>query len=270
MPDYADLEARARRIRANVVRMAHRGKEGHLQGALSCVDILTALYGGWLRGKPGDPERDRLYFSKGHACAALYATWAEFGLIDPALLETYAQPGSPLTSHPDKGLMLLLEMSAGSLGHGLGYAAGAAYGLRLRGSEARCVALLSDGECNEGSVWEAAMFAAAQGLGNLTCIVDANGMQSVATHRAVNGKTSLARKFEACGWVTQEVNGHDFSSLHFGLSSRRRGHGVPFAIIAHTTPGKGVSFMEQSPDALWHYRVPSDEDLAAALKELAA
>jgi transketolase len=261
---FKELEDKARAIRATIIQMAHDAGEGHLQGALSCVDILVALYNGFLREEP----RDRFYFSKGHTAAALYATWAEKGIIPREELKTYCKANSRLPSHPSKQAMPLLEVSSGSLGMGLGVAAGAAYGLKLDNNSSRCIVLMSDGECNEGSVWEAAMFAKAQKLNNLIAIVDNNNIQSVGKHDELNGNTFLRKKFQAFGWDTFCCNGNKINDILYVL-----GHAIiepksPLAIIANTTGGKDVDFMENQ--VLWHYRTPSDDDLKRALEQLGA
>jgi len=267
--DPAALGKKARQLRATCVQLAHDGKEGHLNGALSCVDILIALYYFWLDispDEPKNPERDRFLFSKGHACAALYGILADRGFFPKELLSSYARDDSPLPSHPCIHALPLLESSAGSLGHGLGIASGMAYALRLDGRRARVAALISDGECNEGSTWEAAMFAAAHRLDNLLVVVDYNGIQSVGRSDELMGHTSLAEKFAAFGWGVRTVNGLDIPAIVGALAEFPFESGRPSAIIAKTIAGAGVSFMEDQ--VLWHYRVPSGEDLRRALAEL--
>lgn len=268
-PNLHFLQRKARALRATCVQLAHDGREGHLNGALSCIDILIALYYHWLNVSPDDPkrpERDRFIFSKGHACTALYAVLADKGFIPKELLARYAQNDSPLPSHPCIHALPLLECSAGSLGHGLGMASGLAYGLKLDGNSARAAALISDGECNEGSTWEAAMFAAAKKLDNLLLVVDYNGVQSVGRSDELMGHTSLEEKFRAFGWEARTVDGLDTAALIEVLATFPFAAGRPSAIIAKTRAGAGVSFMEDQ--VLWHYRVPSDDDLARALAEL--
>lgn len=271
VPDPQLLAQKARTIRATCVQLAHDGREGHLNGALSSVDILLALYHGWLDVSPEEPQRpdrDRFIFSKGHACTSLYAVLAERGFIPTELLERYATNDSPLPSHPCVHALPLLDCSAGSLGHGAGMAAGLAYGLRLDGNPARVAALISDGECNEGSTWEAATFAVAKGLDNLLVVVDYNGVQSVGRADELMGRTSLEEKFRAFGWGALSIDGHDPAALLEVLAAFPFAAGRPSALIARTRAGAGVSFMEDQ--VLWHYRVPSDEDLARALAELDA
>jgi transketolase len=271
VPEVTTLTRAARRIRATCVQLAHDARKGHLKSALSCVDILVALYhGGWLRVSPAAPQapaRDRFYLSKGHGCTSLYAVLADRGFIDRELLAHYGETDAALQSHPCRHALPVLECTSGSLGHGVGIAAGALYGLRLAGNHtSRGVVLVSDGECNEGSTWEAAMFAAAQRLERLVVIVDENGIQAVGRSAAIMGGTSLEEKFRAFGFGARTVDGHDFGALRAALDAVPFTPGHPSAIVARTKSGAGVSFMED--DVLWHYRVPSDEDLARALAEL--
>ena len=263
------LEKKARQLRATCVHMALDGKEGHLSSALSCMDLLVGLYYHWLRIDPKNPKdhkRDRFIFSKGHACTALYAVMADRDFFPKKWLYRYAQNDSPLPNHPCKHSLPLLECSSGSLGHGLGIGTGMVYGLRLDGVDARTVVLMSDGECNEGSVWEAAMFAAANKFENLLAIVDYNGVQAVGRSDQLMGYTSLEEKFKAFGWNALTINGNNLNEIIAALDTFPFEKGRPSAIIAKTTAGSGVRFMEDQ--VLWHYRVPSDEDLKLALEEL--
>lgn len=267
--DLPALATRARRLRATCIKMSHVGKEGHLGGALSCIDILVALYHVWLNVSPEQPkaaDRDRLFFSKGHACSALYAALADRGFFDPAALATYNQAGSPFPLHSCKHSLPVLEMSAGSLGHGLGIATGAAYGLRMDHNPARIVVLMSDGECNEGSVWEAAMLAKAQSLDRLIAIVDYNGTQSIGFTDDLMGHTSIEEKFRSFGWNASTIDGNNIAAIVKSLDAITFDTGRPTAIVAKTR--KGVSFMEDQ--ILWHYRVPPADEVARALDELAA
>jgi len=259
-----DMEARAKHIRSNCVEMSYNGQEGHLGSALSCVDILVALYSHF-NLDPDDESRDRLYFSKGHACSALYATLAEFDFLDQSDLYNYAQHGEALTPHPDKNLLSILEMSAGSLGHGLGIACGAAYALKQQGSKSRCIVLMGDGECNEGSVWEAAQFAAAHKLDNLLVVVDYNRIQSIGRTDDIAGRMDLGDKFEAFGWDSDWADGHDIDDLLDAWECKHK-KGMPTVVVAYTTAGKGVSFMEDQ--ILWHYRVPDKDEVERALEEI--
>jgi transketolase len=266
-----ELTKMAGRIRATCVKMAFDAKESHLSSALSCVDILTVLFGGFLNyydgGKSRKLERDRFILSKGHGCSALYATMAAFKIISPELLEEYSRTNSALPNHPCKYALPQLEISSGSLGHGLGIAGGILYGLRLdQNSKSRAVVLMSDGECNEGSVWEATMFAAAQKLTNLLAIVDYNGSQAVGKSDVLMGFTSLEEKFHSFGWEAISVNGNNISVLIDVLNKFPFSTEKPSVIIANTVSGAGVSFMEK--DQIWFYRSPSRQDLDRALVEI--
>lgn len=270
-PDFAALRRKSNEVRATIVQMAHDGKECHLNGALSCVELLIALYYCWLKISPHDlrnPSRDRFIFSKGHACTALYAVLADLGFIPVKELHRYAEGGSPLPSHLCRHALPILEWSSGSLGHGLGVGTGMGYGLKLDGLAGRAVVLLSDGECNEGSVWEAAMFASSKRLDNVLAVVDYNGIQSIGRTDDLTGGASFAEKFRAFGWSVQEVDGHNIEAVVDALNNAQLGLGRPCAIIARTVAGAGISFMEDQ--VLWHYRTPSDDDLRKALSELAA
>lgn len=263
------LEKKARQLRATCIQMAHDSREGHLKSALSCLDILIALYYTWLNVDPEDclkPERDRFILSKGHACTALYTVLADRGFIPIEWLSGYGHPHGPLPNHPCKHALPLLECSSGSLGHGLGIATGMVYGFRLDKNQARLVVLMSDGECNEGSVWEAAMFACAHRMEQLLAIVDNNGVQAVGRSEEIMGNTSLEEKFRSFGWGARTINGNDLSEVIEALGNFPFEKGRPSAIIAETTAGAGVSFMEDQ--VLWHYRVPSSEDVSRALREL--
>jgi transketolase len=266
-----DLEQKARDWRATCVQMAYDGHEGHLSSALSCVDLMVGLFYNWLNVSPHEPKektRDRLIFSKGHACAALYTGMADRDFFPKEWLSRYAQSDSPLPNHPCIHALPSLEFSSGSLGHGLGVATGILYGLNLDKVKARSVVVMSDGECNEGSVWEAATFAAAHNLEGLLAIVDYNGIQAVGRSDELMGHTSLEEKFRAFGWGARTINGNDLSEVIATLDDFPFETGRPSVIVAKTTGGSGISFMED--DVLWHYRTPSDEDLSRALKELDA
>jgi transketolase len=263
------LEKKACQARATCVQIAHDGKVGHLGSALSCVDALIALFYCWLRfspENPKDPERDRFIMSKGHGCASLYTVMAQRGFFPAKTLAEYGRMDSCLPDHPCRFALPLLECSTGSLGHGLGLATGMLYGLRLKGSSARAVVLMSDGECNEGTVWEAAMFAAAQKLDNLLALVDYNGLQAVGRSDEIMGHTSLEEKFRAFGWSAVTVNGNKIAEILRELNRFPFEPGRPSCIILKTKKGSGISFMEDK--VVWHYRIPSDEDLRLALEEL--
>jgi transketolase len=267
--DDMDASAVARRIRRHVVRMSHDGRSPHLGSCLSCIDILVAAYFGALRidaTRPDAAHRDRFILSKGHAAPALYATLAERGFFAESLLNSYNQDGGVLAEQPSPGCVPGLEAATGSLGHGLPLGVGMALAGRIQGGDYRVIALLSDGECNEGSVWEAAMFAAAQRLDRLMAVVDYNRWQATGRSDDIMALAPLAEKWRAFGWSTKEVDGHDLPGLVDAMRDLPDGTGRPVAVVAHTVKGKGVSFMED--DNNWHYRVPNDEELHAALAEI--
>jgi transketolase len=263
------LQTRARAVRVATVRMAHDGKTPHVGSALSCADLLVALYFHAMRIDPSTPQtdnQDRFVMSKGHGCMSYYATLAERGYFPQSLLATYAQNGGTLAEHPCPQGVPGVEVATGSLGHGLAVAAGTALARRLDARPGRVFVLLSDGECNEGSVWEAAMFAAGRNLDNLIALVDYNKLQAMGRSNEVTGLAPLADKWRAFGWATREIDGHDLHAIVGTLDDLPFAPRQPSAIVAHTVKGKGVSFMED--DLEWHYRPPNDDDLARALREL--
>jgi len=256
-------------VRRRSLRMVHRAKLGHPGGDLSSADILVTLYFAVLRidkDRPDAPDRDRFIMSKGHCSASLYATLAAAGFLPEEELETFAQPLSRLSGHPDRTKTPGVEASTGTLGHGLPVAVGAALAARIDGAAWRTFVLTGDGELQEGSNWEAAMAAAHFGLDNLTLIVDRNMLQQGdATERTIRLEP-LAEKWRAFGWAVREVNGHDHAALLEAFGRLPFEPGRPSCIIAHTHKGCGVSFIEDRPE--WHHRVPTDEELEAALLEL--
>ncbi len=263
------LERAAARLRGRVIEVSGRAQVPHLGSCLSCVDLLTVLYGRVLRvdpTKPRDPERDRFILSKGHAAPALFQVLAWRGFFPEAWLEGYGDDGSLFGEHPPAHGVPGVEAATGSLGHGLPMGVGMAMGARLKGLANRTFVLLSDGECNEGAVWEAAMMAAAQKLESLTALIDFNKWQATGRSEEVLALGPLPEKWRAFGWEAVEVDGHDHAALIKVLSRDRRGAGRPLAIIAHTVKGKGVSFMED--DNNWHYRTPTAEEIVAAHREL--
>lgn len=258
----------ARAGRRDVLRMAVRAREGHIASAFSCMEILAALYADVLRVDPANPrwpQRDRFVMSKGHACAAHYAMLARRGFFPAALLETIGSRGTPLGGHPDHTQVPGLETSAGSLGHGLSLAAGMALAASQDGADWRVFALLSDGECQEGSTWEAALFAPSRRLDGLVAIVDYNRQQALGHMKDIVPMDPMGEKWAAFGWQVQEVDGHDPAALLNAFGNLPR-EGKPHLIVAHTVKGKGVSFMEGVPH--WHARVPTPEELATALREI--
>ena len=266
-----ELERRANDMRADIVRMIAEAGSGHPGGSLSCADILAALYfGGVLEHDPRNPQwegRDRFILAKGHAAPALYAVLAQAGYFPREELATLRKLGSRLQGHPDSNQVPGVEVSTGSLGQGLSVAAGAAAGLKLDGAPQTVFALLGDGECQEGQVWEAAMFAAHRQLDNLVAVVDRNGLQIDGRTCDVCDPGDLGAKFAAFGWDVDEVDGHDLDALVAVLGAAKAGRdGRPHAVIARTVKGKGVPFMEN--EAGWHGKAPNAEQAAEALAAL--
>ena len=246
--------------------MVHRAKASHIASALSVTDILAVLYGQIMRFDPAnedDSSRDRFILSKGHACVAAYATLAEVGFIPQEQLETYGDDFSWLMNHISHKVNGV-EFSTGSLGHGLPFGVGKALAAKIRGEAWRTFVLLSDGEMDEGSNWEALMFATHNKLSKLTAIIDYNKLQSLDSIANTLGLEPLLDKLSAFGCQVSEIAGHDHQEIARALSCFS--NEKPTVIVAHTTKGKGVSFMENRVE--WHYKNPSDEQLAAALTEL--
>lgn len=263
--DSRDL---ARRTRLQALHMVYRAKASHIGSALSIGDIVAVLYGQVMRLDPTDPAapaRDRFILSKGHACVAVYAVLAETGFFPRADLLKYGQDHSVLMNHISHKVAGV-EFSTGSLGHGLPFGAGKALAARRMNKTWRTFVLLSDGELGEGSNWEAMMFAAHHHLDNLVAIVDYNKLQSLTTIDKTLRLEPLAEKMRAFGWAVREVDGHNHVALSELLAHAPWEAGKPSVLIAHTTKGKGVSYMENSVD--WHYKSPSAEQLARAVEEL--
>lgn len=267
--DIGSYQALATRIRAHALRMVHRARSSHIGTSLSAADLLAVLYGGVLRidsSRPDWPDRDRFILSKGHGGAAVYAVLAEKGFFPKEWLGTYCQDGSCLGGHITHHSVPGVEASTGSLGHGLSIGCGMALAGRHDGRHYRVFVLLSDGECDEGSTWEAVLFAPHHRLDNLVAIVDYNKIQSFGTVKEVLDLEPLAGKWQAFGWATREIDGHDFKQIEDALLSVPFESGRPSCIIANTIKGKGVSFMEGQ--LAWHYKSPSNEQLSQALAEL--
>lgn len=260
----------ARQVRLRVLDLCHRKRASHIGGAFSVTDILAVLYDGILDVSPDTPrapDRDRLLYSKGHACTALYATLELCGFLQGQdLLAAFAEDGSIFTSHVNHRVPGI-ELSTGSLGHALGVACGCALAMTRQRRAASVFAILSDGELDEGSNWEAFLFAAHHRLDNLVVVIDYNKIQSFGSVQEVMNLEPLADKFRAFNWDVEEVDGHSHDALREVLGrAKQRRSGRPTCVIAHTVKGKGVSFMEN--DLVWHYRSPSDADLLKARAEL--
>lgn len=259
----------ARKIRYQIIQLSHIGEAPHLGSSLSCVDLIVALYYSFLKidpHHPEDPHRDRFILSKGHAITTLYAILAEKGFFPESWLQTFNCDGTHLPEHPTPRCVPGVEMATGSLGHGLSVGLGQAMAGRLLQIPYRVVALLSDGECNEGSVWEAALFAPAQRIDNLIAIIDFNKWQATGRSEQIMQLSPLKAKWEAFGWQSYEIDGNDMGQILDVLQKIPESPGKPTAIIAHTVKGKGVSFMEDNNN--WHYRIPTVQDLEKVKIEL--
>ena len=260
----------SKRIRGHALRMVQRTNSSHIGSGLSMADIVSVLYAKVMQLRPQEPDwagRDRFLLSKGHAAAMLYAALHESGFFPQDWLERYCEFGSPLAGHVTHCKVPGVEASSGSLGHGLGLACGMALAGKVDKASWRVFVVLSDGECDEGSIWEAAMFAPFHKLGNLTAIVDYNKIQSFGAVAEVLDLEPFADKWRAFGWQVTEVDGHDHTALESALGTHPF-DGPPHLILAHTVKGKGVSFMENK--LMWHYKSPSPEQLAQALQDVEA
>lgn len=266
-----DTRALALRLRRHVVEMTHLGKSSHVGSCLSMADIMAVLYGRILRVDPERPQwagRDRFVLSKGHAGACVYAALAERGFFPRSELAKHYQNGSVFSGHVSHKGVPGVEISTGSLGHGLPVATGMAYRLRLQGGSQRVFCVLSDGECDEGSNWEAFLFAAHHGLDNLVVVVDFNRIQSLAPTSETIGLEPFEAKMSAFNWGVKRIDGHDHNALAETLGTVPIEPGKPSIVIAETIKGKGISFMENS--VLWHYRNAQGEEYEAAVAELDA
>lgn len=267
--DVDEARRLARRIRRAVVQMTHRAGASHTGSALSAADLIAALYSGVLRVAAAaveSPQRDRFILSKGHACAALYAALAERGFFPRSWLRDFCQDGAPLAGHATHNGVPGVEVSSGSLGHGLSIGCGLALAAQHDAAPYRVFVLLSDGECDEGSVWEAALFAAHHALDNLVAIIDYNKIQSLGTVDEVLKLEPFAEKWRAFSWSVAEIDGHSMPEIGAALETFPRQPGKPSCVVAHTVKGRGVSFMEDR--LLWHYRAPNAAELNRALDEL--
>jgi transketolase len=259
----------ARKIRGHALRMVHRTNSSHIGSGLSMADLIGVLYTSVLNLRPAEPkwpERDRFILSKGHAAAMLYSALAQRGFFPVDWLDRYCEAGNPLAGHVTHCKVPGVEVSSGSLGHGLGLGCGMALAGKADKARWNVYVLLSDGECDEGSIWEAALFAPHHKLDNLTAIVDYNKIQSFGSVRDVLDLEPFAEKWRAFGWDVSEIDGHNHDQIEDALARRGNPSGRPRLILAHTIKGKGVSFMESQ--LAWHYKSPSADQLEQALKEL--
>lgn len=264
-----ELQKHAVEIRKGILRGVHSAKSGHPGGSLSAADIFTYLYFEELNVDPKNPQkedRDRFVLSKGHVAPGLYATLAERGFFPKEDLETLRHVGSYLQGHPDKKHTPGVDMSSGSLGQGISAAVGMALSGKMDNKSYRVYTLLGDGEIQEGQVWEASMFAGARKLDNLVVIVDNNGLQIDGKVDEVCSPYPIDKKFEAFNFHVISIDAHNFEEIEAAFEEARKTKGMPTAIVAHSTKGKGVSFMENK--ASWHGSAPNDEQFALAMEEL--
>lgn len=259
----------AKAIRRDILHMIYKSKAPHIGSSFSIVEILVALYCKYLKISPDntlDWDRDRFILSKGHGCAALYAVLAHRGFLDSDDIKGFGSNGGTLEWHPSIDLARGIEVSTGSLGHGLSIGTGMAIAAKCDKASSRVFALMSDGEIQSGFVWEAAMFAAHHKLDNLVAIIDYNKIQALGKVEEVNDLEPLGDKWFSFGWEAKEIDGHDLGQIFSALENIPFKKGKPSVIIAHTIKGKGVSFMEN--DLLWHYRCPDAEEYQRAIREL--
>jgi transketolase len=258
-------------VRRQILDVTHATASPHLGSCFSCVEALVALYFSELQVTAETLQaahRDRFFLSKGHACLALYTVLNKKGFLPDEVYKRYGISGGTLEHHQKRNPAWGIESSGGSLGHGLSLAAGAAWTMKLDASIARSFVLLSDGELNEGSSWEAVLFAAQHKLDNLIALVDYNKIQALGRCEEVLGLEPLGKKFEAFGWAVSEVQGNDVNAVVKSLKATASIRGKPQVLILHTFKGQGVSFMRDT--LLWHYRCPDEKELAAARQEIDA
>jgi transketolase len=260
-------------LRESTVTLIHQAGDGHPGPALSIADLVTVLYFDEMRIDPGKPkweDRDRFVLSKGHACSVLYAALAKRGFFSADLLPSFRSLGSILQGHPVMDKVPGVDMTTGTLGHGISVGAGMAAAARLGGKDFRVYVIVGDGELNEGIVWEGVQVVANMKLANLTVFLDLNGFQSGGTTSEISGisRIPVAEKFRAFGWNTLDINGHDYDQILAAIAAAKDETDRPTLIVAHTVKGKGVPFMENNNS--WHKGVPTKEQLAEAIKALEA
>lgn len=269
MEEIKKLQEEARKLRKIIFKTIYHAGGGHLPSSFSITELLTALYFKFLNIDPKKPDwqdRDRFILSKGHACIALYSILAQKGFFEKELLFSVCKKGSILGGHPDMLKIPGVDASTGSLGHGFPYALGIALSGKLNNKNFKVYSILGDGECQEGSIWEASIFAAQKKLDNIIAIVDYNKLQAIDFVENVGSLFPFFEKWRSFGWEVREVDGHDIGQIIETLEDIPFKKEKPNLIIAHTVKGKGISFMENVP--IWHYRMPNEEEMSIALNEL--
>ena len=265
-----NLKEKALELRRSIFRTIYRGGGGHLPASLSIVEIMVALYYGGILNvdpqNPSKPERDRFILSKGHACVTLYCILADKGFFGKEHLSTFGKKNTILGGHPDMYKVPGVEASTGALGHGFPFGVGIALAGKLEKKNYNVFTLLGDGECQEGSIWEAAFFASQHNLDKLVAIIDYNKLQALGKLDNIVSLEPLADKWKACGWEVTEVDGHDFDQLLDVFKNIPLAKGKPNLVIANTVKGKGISFMENV--SIWHYRLPNEEEMKIVCEEL--
>lgn len=265
------LELKATEMRKQILKMIVAARGTHIVSAFSILDLTLFLYSHVLNVNPRNPKelkRDRFVLSKGHGCAALYVVLADFGFFPKHLLESYTSPGSILGGHPDSLRIPGVEISTGSLGHGLSVSVGFALANKINKIQSRIYCLVSDGECNEGAIWEATMVAAHYKLDNLVLILDNNRLMISGFTKDILNPLSFSEKFRAFGWNIIEINGHNFNEMTEAFEQAPLKNGKPTVIIANTIRGKGISYMENSKE--WYSMLPNEEQMGVAMEELNA
>ena len=267
--EIKELENKAAEVRRNILRMIKAGGSGHVGGAMSTVDIITALYFGIMNSDPANPkkeDRDRFILSAGHKCLALYGVLAEKGYFDKSILDSYGSLGSKLPGHPNMHYLPGVESNTGALGHGLSLAGGMAMGLRMSGLGSKVYVVMGDGELAEGSNWEAAAAISHHGLDNVVCVVDRNRLQIGGNTTDVMSYEPLDKRWSAFGWEVKEMDGHNMAEIMSVLTGAPFSAGKPSLVIANTIKGRGLSFAENR--AAYHYWKATAEEIAAAEKDL--
>jgi len=268
--EFKELTQISNQLRVNLLKTSNAAKIPHLGSCLSCVDILTTLYWRELSINPKSPfdlDRDRFILSKGHAAPALFQVLALKGFIEMNIIRDFGVDGSYFHEHPPKpGIVAGIEAATGSLGHGLPMALGMAKAAKIQKKSYRVYAIVGDGECNEGSIWEAALLASSLKLNNLTVIIDYNKWQATGRSNEITNLSPLFDKWLSFGWHVQEIDGHDFYEIDQALNNARLENSLPSIIVANTVKGRGISFMED--DNNWHYRTPNELELEKAISEI--